>query len=187
MGEQPPSKFDELEIDPRHTPMSLELRLCPLKWVKDHPEYLINRLYYANSTQYMGGSFYRAVLGYETIWDREYESQLVKSLDYHLSLLKKRKTYYFEELVFKRQTSIKGFQWERGVKPVISRLDLPALEEKNVAQYTTALARINRVDSPAHVDVDFSDGSTWTFSIARWQTAILTRSYGKAHNYVRPK
>lgn len=128
-----------------------------------------NPIYYFHSLQYVGGDFYRAVLGYETIWDRDYENDLIVSLDKLLTQLNETGEYYFEDVRTIRKHYIQASKWYRGIKPSnpfarrVQRIHhLPSGLE--------GLARINLVDKPHHVDLEFEDGQIFTISFMRYLT-----------------
>lgn len=124
-----------------------------------------NPIYYFHAIQYTNGDFYRAILGYENVWDKDYETALVKSLDYILHYHDKRHEYYFEELVFNTETFLYGIPWRRGIKPA---LDFRATASRRMERGSRAFARINLLDNPHHVDIEFEDGSVMTVAYLRY-------------------
>lgn len=142
--------------------MSIELNpqgLARYEHLFNHP------IYYYHALQYMKGSFFRAVLGYETIWDKDYENSLVRQLDHTLHFHMERKEYFFESIIFTKQTKVFGTLWVRGVKTGFEMLHQ---KRKDIAIGQRALARINLLDKPNHVDLDFDDGSVWTIPYVRY-------------------
>jgi hypothetical protein len=118
---------------------------------------LSNPLYYFYAFQYVGGSLYRAMWGYETFWDRKLDEKFVRTLDIVLNRYSERREYYFEEIEFTSFCKLKGQPWQRQVKP--DPLNVFITETIYIPRGTRALARINRLDSPKHVDIEVNDPS----------------------------
>lgn len=182
------SPFDSYELT-LDRPIAVELH--PQGIVRYKPLYE-NPIYYFYAFQFRGGDFYRAVLGYETIWDEEFEDKLVSDLDNHLSKLRDLKLYYFEDIEILGDRTLIGLVWKRGVKP---RVNFRMRGRMEVLSGTRALARINLADRPHHVDVQFEDGQIITMilmdyltSRKRWITHTKKESpYAKQQQSNKPK
>lgn len=127
-----------------------------------------NPIYYYNAIQYTAGSFYRAVLGYEILWDKRKEAELMLCLDYYLTHLSDEGSYYGETLKTTRDVMVWGIPWTRAVAPrnlSSFKLEWPfELQRGEVLQ-----TRINLLDKPYHVDVERPSGEVFTISYPRYQ------------------
>lgn len=156
--------FDSYEIGPDR-PITVELHA---QGVKRYLALVENPLYYLNAFQYTNGELYRAILGYETIWDKEVEDSLMTQLDFFLNRVAKRREYFLEEIVFDRTAEIRGLLWKRGIKPKITfRVGLPQ-QEALIPSGSYALARTNLLDKPRHVDIEFDDGTIFTVPLIHY-------------------
>jgi len=124
-----------------------------------------NPIYYYYAFQFTYGDFYRAIFGYEHLWDEAYETQLIVKLDELLSYLHDRKLYYFEDLKCLRKVKIYGLEWKRGIKPITNFL---ATKPRHISRGERILARINLLDKPHHVDLEFENGDVMTVSFMRF-------------------
>lgn len=131
------------------------------------------------------------MLGYGDVWDKPFEEKLVKSLDFYLDWLNERSEYYFEQLEFVHRTRLHGIAWHRGVKP--KRIDLRLRHPKLVEAGTRALARINLLDKPNHVDVEFfGTGEVFTISYIqylRWRNGkkLKVKENAKTSRKAQPR
>lgn len=142
-----------------------------------------NPIYYYYALQYRAGSLYRAVLGYEEVWNREAETKLVRGLDIYLGQLQERTLYYFEDIVTNRRFYCKGLAWRRGVKPPL-RFLLKNLSTIWYPEGTAITARINLEDAPNHVDLEFPDGRVMSVSYMNY---LNWKSNGKLRKRNRKK
>jgi hypothetical protein len=141
--------------------------------MKRYMHLVSNPVYYFHAFQFTGGMFYRAWLGYERIWDLAYEETLMKALDAFLNYVAKRREYFLEQIEVRREFKMFGIKWKRGIKPTNYQLAdaRPVWIEKG----RTALARVNLLDTPRHVDIQFDDSDEiYTVSFTRYQNYKLT-------------
>lgn len=134
-----------------------------------------NPLYYDNAIQYCGGEFYRAVLGYEVLWDRKVERSLVMTLDYLLTSLKETGAYRLDDVKVQASTKIYGIQWQNGVAPQMLNFDL--LWPYRLKAGENLLARVNLVDKPNHVDLERSTGEVFTIPFIRYQNCLNNKIF----------
>lgn len=131
------------------------------------------------------------MLGYGDVWDKPFEEKLVMSLDFYLDWLSERSEYYFEQLEFLHRTRVHGISWHRGIKP--KRIDLRLRHPKLVEPGTRALARINLLDKPNHVDVEFfGTGEVFTISYIqylRWRNGkkLKVKENAKTSRQAKPR
>lgn len=126
-----------------------------------------NPLYYINAIQFTNGELYRAVLGYELLWDRKTERDLMLCLDYILTLHLNEETYYFEELTVTTETRIHGVKWPRGIAPRVLAFETQWPYELKTGE--KLLARVNCLDKPNHVDVErVSTGEVFTLQLVKY-------------------
>jgi hypothetical protein len=141
---------------------------------RGHYNHLINNpIYYFHAFQYTHGELYRAVLGYEKIWDHKLEKDLMMALDFMMCKWASDKKYYLEEIVINRKTYIEGVKWFRGIKPTPLNLQLRYRFKK--ARNCRALARINTLDQPFHVDLEFANGDIFTMPYISYITLKLNK------------
>lgn len=163
--------FDNFELGAER-PISVELN------PQDHYKHLYNHpIYYYHAFQYTRGGFYRAVFGYEKLWDKDYEESLTLALDYILTNHLNRREYYFEEITTERTFTLYGWRWDRGIKP--KRIDFDYEWATLLPAQCRATARINLLDQPSHVDIEFHEsGEIYSVSYMRYLT-------WKKQNFIR--
>jgi hypothetical protein len=153
--------FDYYEVVSER-PMSLELNP---QGVKRYMHLFNHPIYYLYALQFLGGNLFRAILGYENLWDLPLEEKLVHDLDKHLCDLAEKELYYLEEIEFKETSKFFGTRWPKGVKrPVI----FTKQKWKRVERGCRALARVNLIDKPNHVDIEFSNGEVWSIYLMHY-------------------
>jgi hypothetical protein len=121
--------------------MSIELHpqgLARYEHLFKHP------IYYYSAFQYMRGSLYRAVLGYETIWDKEYENSLIRQLDHVLHYHMEKQDYYLEDVKFIINADVFGCPWKRGVA---RKFSFTEQHRKFINAGQRAVCRINLLDN----------------------------------------
>lgn len=126
-----------------------------------------NPIYYQNAFQFLGGGFYRRILGYENLWDRDYEGRMNKALDYVLTDLEKRRSYYLEDLVVNRDAAIHGIKWVRGLAPRKLEFNTQWIYELKANERLTV--RVNLLDKPNHVDIERENGEVFSVQYLRYQ------------------
>lgn len=127
-------------------------------------------IYYQNALNYCGGELYRAVLGYENLWDRKAERQLMLCLDFYLQQQVDKRKYYLEETTVKQSLLIHGVKWPRQIPPKTLNFDLQwpfQLQEGEAL-----ISRINLLDKPYHVDIERSNGEIFTVPFTRYQNLV---------------
>jgi hypothetical protein len=158
--------FDSYKLSSRYRPMSIELHWQGLKAFRDLAE---NPLYYLNAIQYTNGELYRAIFGYEFLWDREYEGEIMLALDYYLTELDKRGHYYLEEVKVDRPFTLEGRKWRDGLKPKPLTFQKTALAKDRIPSGLRATARVNTMDVPSHVDIEFDNGAIYSVNYIKYQ------------------
>lgn len=154
--------------------MSIELNPQGVARYKDLAN---NPIYYFHALQYTNGELYRAIFGYEKIWDKDYEDKLMLILDYVLNRYDERNEYYFENVTSEISLSLKGLVWKNGVKPkVYFGMKWPV----RIPRGFKIMARVNKLDAPFHVDLEFEDGRILTIP-------YLTYKNLKDRRYLRSK
>lgn len=148
----------------RVSPMSAEQDRSGLG---KYARYSENSIYYYNSLQFCGSGLYRAALGYEIIWDKKAEANLMLCLDYLLTDYRDKQQYYFEELSSKQHQKLWGIKWHRGIMPKSFNFDLQWPFEIKKGERITA--RINLLDKPNHVDLELPNGEVFTLQYIRYQ------------------
>ncbi len=159
-----PFPFDAYELGSER-PILIELHP---QGPKRYMHLIDNPIYYFYGFNYVGGSFYRALFGYEALWDEDLENSHVDHLDAFLKRSAQQRDYYLEEISFAYRTKVWGISWPRRVKPV-TNFNFRALQKKLVQRGERALARINCLDAPFHVDIEFSDGEIFSVSYQRYE------------------
>lgn len=131
---------------------------------RGHYNHLIeNPLYYFNAFQYTHGELYRAIFGYEQLWDKNYEKDLMMALDFMMCFWAKKRDYYIEEIFIDRRVYLEALPWLRGVKP----RSLNLMQRKRFkVNCNRATARVNALDRPFHVDVQLYTGEIFTVPYA---------------------
>jgi len=156
---------------------SYELSDERLMTIELHPQGLAryrelanNPIYYYHAIQYTNGELYRAIFGYENFWDKKLEDNFMLSLDFFLSRLTEKRDYYFEDLEVFRSFRLEGIPWPSGVKP--KHLNFAQRHAAYIPRGMRVLARVNLIDKPNHVDLDFEDGRVFSVSFMiylRWK------------------
>jgi hypothetical protein len=141
-----------------------------------------NPIYYFYALQFTQGSLYRAIFGWERLWDRELEADMMQRLQSHLEKLAKQKLYYLEEIEFIHAAMLRGTPWTRGVPRQLDHRKQYPLAIKCGAR---ALARVNLVDKPNHVDIEFKDGTVFSISYTRYLN--LKRNHIRSLHDANPK
>lgn len=155
--------FDLYELG-NHRTIAVELHT---QGVNYYAKLFENPIYYFNAFQFIGGNLYRAILGYGEMWDQDFEGKLINSLDYYLDRVADTFEYYFEQIEFLWKTKLTGIKWRRGIKP--KKLDLRLRHPKLAERGTRGLARINLLDKPNHVDIEFyGTGEVYTLSYLQY-------------------
>jgi hypothetical protein len=177
--------FDSYELSSER-PMSIELHpqgVARYKHLVDNP------IYYFYSFQYVNGDLYRAIFGYEVMWDKEYEDKLVLSLDYLLYRHSERREYYIEEIQFISWVKLRGFIWRDGVKPKLTR-GISFQARPIVKRGTRATARVNLLDKPNHVDIHFYDDQIISVSLMdylNWKRTSIRSLTDENYRQTQPK
>lgn len=127
-----------------------------------------NPLYYQHVFRFKGGSLYRSFLGYDTLWDKEAEAELVKSLHSYLSLAEERGIYYLEEMRVTYRFRFHGLLWRRGVKPRLNFRRGNHFECRRLNKGAVIFVRVNLMDTPRHVDIELADGTVLSCSLTRY-------------------
>lgn len=151
----------------RYKLMSIELdrvNLARYRHLSDNP------VYFYNCLTFCGGSLYRAILGYEVLWDRRKEEELMLCLDYFLTTQQDRNLYYTEELKVTRDFRTHGVAWPRGIAPRTLRFDLQWAYEIKAGESLTA--RINMLDKPYHVDIERGNGEVFSLQLPRYHQLL---------------
>lgn len=169
-----PRAFDEWRVTkPAH-----ELDL-PKDW-----KYLENPLYWHTFGQYQqypqprdpkDRLFYRAVIGYDALWDKDLDKVLTDSLGWYLINLMEDERYYFKRLkLAEKETEVimPGVPWLSEIKPGIKE-DCYTANIK-FRPKDRIIARFNLLDWPNHVDLELEGHpgertSVSTVSFKTWQ------------------
>lgn len=156
-------KFDTYELG-KHRPIAIEL---DREGLGKYREYAENPIYYRNCLQYMGGELYRAILGYETIWDKQAEADLMLALDYVLTDFRERELYYIEEMEIVRDFKMHGIKWVKSVPP--KELDFNLQWPFDLKRGEKVTVRVNLLDRPNHVDIERGNGEVFTIQFLRYE------------------
>lgn len=148
-----PYKLSTIEVDPRR-------KLGRYVSLAENP------IYYYGALQYCGGSFYRAALGYETLWDVETEAKLMLCLDYLMSKHELAGHYYIEEIKCNGTMTMHGLPWKRGIMPEHFQFHLLYPFKLNWGESITA--RVNLLDKPNHVDLERANGEVFSITLMRY-------------------
>ena len=173
--------FDSYEIG-KIKPMAIETDRAGVG--KYFNRYRDNAIYYENSLKYLGGELYRAILGYDLVWDKKTERNLMLCLDYLMTRYQERDEYYFEELIVTKEVMIHGVTWHRGIAPKKLAFELQWPHQLKPGQRITA--RVNCLDKPNHVDLELPDGTVFTLQLIkylRYRETVLKGTKG----YERPR
>ena len=132
-----------------------------------------NPLYYYNHCQYLNSGFFRAVLGLETVWDKEKEAKLNKELDYVLSRAEKRLEHELAVYEIINPVTVAGVLWLGGIFPEDS---LKGFSPRTSATGVMKLKAKERVtvrklddDEWYRVDVENSSGRVLTIHPQFWK------------------
>jgi len=136
-----------------------------------------NPIYYENSLKYCGGSLYRAALGYDIIWNKQNEEDMISALDFLLTSYRFKETYFTEEIRATQPVKLHGVKWNRGVPPkdFSFRTQWPI----TIFSGEGLTARINALDKPHRVDIERVNGEVFSISLIKYlrfqDTQILKR------------
>lgn len=137
-----------------------------------HRELVSNPIYYREALQYNGGGFYRAVLGFETLWDLKIEQDLNLSLDYFLTAHREKGLYYLSELTATKDFTLNGWKWFRGIPPDPAIFKTGMLWPMEVEEGDLFTARVNLLDHPFRVDIEKADGQITTIPYMRYKKLV---------------
>ena len=139
-----------------------------------------NPLYYENSLKYCGGSLYRAALGYDLIWNKQNEEDMISALDFLLASYRYKETYFTEEIRATQPVKLHGVKWSRGVPPKDFSFDTQW--PITIFSGEGLTARINAIDKPHRVDIERVNGEVFSISLIKYlrfqDTQILRRKDG---------
>jgi len=162
----------------RYKPIALELDKAGLgkyRRLKDNP------IYYYNALTHLGGSLYRAALGYEAVWDRRAEQNLVLCLDYLLAKYREEDSYYLEEISVKGPIRLYGLIWPRGIAPKTYAFDLQWPFELKDGE--NLQVRVNLLDKPNHVDLERENGEVFSIQFMRYQNYLNSGAFKRKGPY----
>ena len=126
-----------------------------------HAKLMTNKLYWDNWGQFLDldgeASLYRAVLGYDEWYDKSRNLEETEKLDYYLNRLSANGNYALKGFKVRLETVLQGVHWKDGVKPGLNRIygQTRNTEAIKFKKGDKLLARINLLDKPEHVDLEW--------------------------------
>lgn len=162
--------------------MAIELDKTGLARYKKLAE---NPLYYQNAFNYCGGSLFRAILGYEQVWDKAFEERLMLCLDYLLTDFEDIGRYFMLELTAASDLVVYGLCWPRSVCPQTFKFDVQWPYELQKGE--KLVCRVNMLDWPYRADFERANGEVFSIPYRRFYSNLLNRKFLRSERDKKPQ